>query len=213
MPLFFVSLLGTILFSWKSNAIETNNPFLIPQTNIGKTVYKGKSGEVKGPNVLKDYKHKEIKQWGMETEVNYNRFTNIGANLAFASTDRKKDNARFSTTIGVFTKFFYQPPFLSSNSFNANIYLKTEVGGGPYLSQVNGLFARGSVEAGPEIYLNKWIGFGVGFGYFYETGKETLITNSKISKEYPEEDFTTYNKAKFHQKGGYLAIYFKTTYF
>ena len=218
---FLPGLLGVLISASAVFAAESTydleNPFFLPQTaflvgNVDYTVELSNSVR-KSTSRLNEA---GINTYGFDLEVNANSFMNIGAYFKVESqgvdTDQMVDH-QFTTLLGVFTRFFYVPPFLKGRVSTTGFFLRLELGGGPViLNGPSGLTAQGGAYVGIETHLSKWLGISFSYGQSVELGKETLISSGDYSNsEYA--NINGYKDATIWSHGRVVALALKTTFF
>jgi hypothetical protein len=192
---------------------KLNNPFLLPQTSF---VFSNVRYDHTVTNSMGTFHSQlsngRINSYGFELEVNYSKSVNIGGFFRFESLNSKRYQAvqgHFSTLLGGFTRLFYIPSFLDTNSVKTGLFVRGEIGGGPVFMQgPGGLLAHAGVSAGIEMYLNKWVGVSVSYGYSIQYIKETI--NNGL--EYSSHDPFTAKNSSFSSRGQTLSIGLKTTF-
>jgi hypothetical protein len=178
----FGTLITPFAYSGESES-RLENPFHLPQTNF----YLGNANytiQLPDRGVVSKLQDSSINIYGVDLEVNYSRFMNIGAYLRFESINTITGpgvNSLFAALIGGFSRFHYIPPFLDKKTFKTSLFLRTELGGGPLVMGIpSGLAIQPGIHLGIESYINKWIGLSFSYGQVFEYGKETLSGNSTI---------------------------------
>lgn len=107
----------------------------------------------------------------------------------------------FRTTIGGFMRGQY------SVTSHLGLFVKGEIGVGPYLTGLAGFTFDGVAQVGVDYYVSDWWGVTASYGYMASYGIETLASQSKSLKSY-------FGKKPlfFSASGDLLLIGLKSTY-
>lgn len=186
------------------------NPFLLPQTGflLGNSSYTVQASDSSGSSSTL-LNSSGINTYGLDIELNYSNFVNVGAYLRVESLETVYPNrkSQFTGLLGGFARLFYSPSFLTGKTVTTSFFSRVELGAGPGFfsasSSTNsyvytGIMGQTGIYIGIETYFSKWLGLGLSYGQLFELGRSSIA--------YP-------NPATLWSQGNVVFLSLKTTLF